>query len=59
MKLHKVIFHLHPERTVRVRIKGEKGFITIKGMANETGISRFEWEKEIAVEEAKQLIKIM
>jgi adenylate cyclase len=48
----------HPERTVRVRIKGEKGFLTIKGKGNETGISRFEWEKEIPVEEAKKLLKL-
>jgi adenylate cyclase len=47
-----------PERTVRVRIKGEKGFITIKGIGNESGASRFEWEKEIPVEEVKDLLKI-
>ncbi|MFZ4726213.1 MAG: CYTH domain-containing protein, partial [Paludibacter sp.] len=34
-----------PQRTVRVRIKGDKGFITIKGISNESGTSRFEWEK--------------
>ncbi|WP_035669254.1 CYTH domain-containing protein [Flavobacterium sp. 83] len=45
-----------PERTVRVRIKGNKGFITIKGISNESGLSRFEWEKEIPVEEAKSLL---
>ena len=45
-----------PERTVRVRIKGEKGFLTIKGISNESGLSRFEWEKEIPVEEAKKLL---
>lgn len=45
-----------PERTVRVRIKGEKGFLTIKGKTNETGLSRFEWEKEIPVAEAKELL---
>jgi len=47
-----------PERTVRVRIKGDKGFITIKGIGNESGASRFEWEKEIPVEEVKELLKI-
>lgn len=46
----------HPERAVRVRIKGEKGYLTIKGKSNETGLSRFEWENEISVEEAKQLL---
>ncbi|MDI1307506.1 MAG: CYTH domain-containing protein [bacterium] len=45
-----------PERTVRVRIKGKKGFLTIKGISNESGLSRFEWEKEIPVEEAKSLL---
>ena len=46
----------HTERTVRVRIKGEKGYLTIKGESNETGLSRLEWEKEILVAEAKQLL---
>ncbi|MBP6182708.1 CYTH domain-containing protein [Flavobacterium sp.] len=45
-----------PERTVRVRIKGEKGFLTIKGISNESGLSRFEWEKEIPVEEGEKLL---
>lgn len=45
-----------PERTVRVRIKGDKGYLTIKGLSNVTGMSRFEWEKEIPVDEAKKLL---
>jgi adenylate cyclase len=44
------------ERTVRVRIKGDKGYITVKGSSNETGMSRFEWEKEIPIEEAEKLL---
>ncbi len=47
-----------PERTVRVRIKGDKGFITIKGIGNESGASRYEWEKEISVEEVNELLKL-
>lgn len=47
-----------PERTVRVRIKGEKGFITIKGIGSESGASRFEWEREIPVDEARELLKL-
>lgn len=47
-----------PERTVRIRIKGEKGYITIKGSGNKTGTSRMEWEKEISLEEAKSLLKL-
>lgn len=45
-----------PERTVRVRIKGNTGYLTIKGKSNETGLSRFEWEKEIPLAEAKALL---
>jgi len=48
----------HPERTVRVRIIGELAFLTIKGKSNETGTSRFEWEKEIMVTEAEKLLRL-
>lgn len=48
----------HPERTVRVRIKGDKGYLTIKGKGNETGMSRLEWEKEIPLDEAKNLLPL-
>ncbi len=47
-----------PERTVRVRVKGEKGFITIKGIGNESGASRYEWEKEIPVDEVRELLRL-
>jgi len=47
-----------PERVVRVRIKGDKGFLTIKGKVSESGASRFEFEKEITVAEAAELMKI-
>lgn len=48
----------NPERTVRVRMVGEKGFITIKGIGNASGVSRFEWEKEISSAEAEQLLTL-
>ena len=47
-----------PERTVRARLKGKKGFLTIKGIGNSTGASRYEWEREIPVNEAKELLDI-
>ena len=47
-----------PERTVRVRIKGEQGFLTIKGKGNASGTTRFEWEKEIPHHEAEQLMAL-
>lgn len=47
-----------PERTVRVRIKGEQGFLTIKGIGNASGASRYEWEREIPVAEAEALLAL-
>ncbi len=43
-------------RTVRIRIKGEKGFITVKGLSSADGLSRFEWEKEINIKDAEALL---
>lgn len=48
----------HPKRTVRVRIKGSKGFLTVKGISNDSGLSRLEWEKEISKEEAMALMQL-
>jgi len=48
----------HPERTVRVRIKGDKAFLTVKGKSNELGTIRSEWETEILVEDAEHLLKL-
>lgn len=47
-----------PERTVRVRIKGDKGFLTIKGKSNESGTTRVEVEEEIAFAKAQILLKL-
>lgn len=44
--------------TVRVRLKDIKGYLTIKGGTGESGISRYEWEKEIAFEEAEELLRL-
>ncbi len=45
-------------RTVRIRICDNQGFITIKGISNASGTTRFEWEKEIDLEEATQLLTL-
>ena len=47
-----------PDRTVRVRVRGDKGFLTIKGRGSEDGLSRYEWEKEIPVTEAAELMAL-
>lgn len=47
-----------PERSVRVRIKGDQGFLTVKGMGSDDGVSRFEWEKEISLTDARDLLQL-
>lgn len=47
-----------PGRTVRIRVRGDKGYITIKGNSSADGLVRFEWEKEIPVSEAKELLQL-
>ena len=43
--------------TVRVRIRDHQGFLTIKGPSYD-GISRFEWEREIPLEDAEALFAL-
>lgn len=45
-------------RTVRVRIRNGRGYLTIKGTSNESGTSRYEWEKELPLHEAEELMKL-
>ena len=47
-----------PERTVRVRIKDQEGWLTIKGKSNTEGTTRLEWETAIPYEEAKALLRL-
>lgn len=47
-----------PERTVRVRIRDRQGYLTIKGKSSASGLSRYEWEKEISYEDARELLAL-
>jgi CYTH domain-containing protein len=58
-------YHVHqgylstdPERTVRLRQKGQNAYLTIKGASDESGTTRVEWEKHIDAEEALPLWKL-
>ena len=46
------------ERTVRVRVKGDVGYLTVKGKSNVAGTTRFEWEKKISIKEAEALLPL-
>ena len=47
-----------PEKTIRVRIRDERAFLTIKSSRLREGIAKFEWEREIEVSDAEELMKI-
>jgi adenylate cyclase len=60
-RIHHIIqayLNRNPARTVRIRIKDASAFITIKGNSNLSGTTRFEWEKEISLDDARQLIRL-
>lgn len=46
-----------PGRTVRVRVRDARAFLTIKAAAPAGSIARFEWEKEIDMSDAKALLQ--
>ena len=47
-----------PGRTVRLRISNSKGYLTIKGETSKNALCRLEWEKELPIEEANELIAL-
>ena len=45
-------------RTVRVRIGDNRAWLTIKGPSHDGGVSRYEWERQIDMEGARELMKL-
>ena len=45
-------------RTVRVRTRDDQAFLTIKGPSHDGGLGRYEFEKEISMDEAEELFKL-
>lgn len=46
------------ERTVRIRLRDDQAYITVKGESSEDGVSRFEWEMEIPKTDAQALLNL-
>lgn len=44
--------------SIRVRIREDRAYLTIKGKSFNGGLSRYEWEKEIPAEDARELLKL-
>ncbi len=51
-------FATEPGKTVRVRIRDDKGYLTIKGPSDPAGLSRYEFEVEISLEDAQEMMKL-
>lgn len=47
-----------PGKTIRVRIRNERAFLTIKSSLLRQGLAKFEWEREIDLADAQELMKI-
>ena len=58
MRITQGYLNRDPGRTVRVRMRGDKGYLTVKGVGNDTGTSRFEWEIEIPAADARELLAL-
>lgn len=46
-----------PERVVRIRIKDNAAYLTIKSTVPDSEFTRYEWEKEISLEDAEEMLK--
>lgn len=47
-----------PEKSVRIRIRDEEGFLTIKGPSDDKGMHRYEFERKIPLTDAEELLKL-
>lgn len=57
-RIKQAYLSVDPERSIRIRQKENKAYITIKGKSDHSGLNRFEWEKEITPDEARQLFTL-
>lgn len=47
-----------PDKTIRIRIRDKRAFITIKSSSLRHGLAKFEWEREIDINDARELMNI-
>ena len=47
-----------PGKTIRVRLRDEQAFLTIKSGKLREGLAKFEWEREIDASDARELLKL-
>ena len=47
-----------PAKTIRIRIRDSRAFLTIKSAQLRQGLAKFEWEKEIDLADAREMLAI-
>lgn len=58
MRIRQAYISVDPMRTIRIRIVGEKGILTFKSVAGQGSFTRKEWEFEIPLNDAEEMLKI-
>lgn len=51
-------FLTEPGKTVRIRIRDDKAYLTIKGPSDKAGLARYEFETEVSIEDGRELMKL-
>jgi adenylate cyclase len=58
IRIRQSYFCIDPERVIRLRITDEKGLLTFKSKPEKNSFSRKEWEFEIPLTEAEEMLDI-
>lgn len=51
-------FETAPGRTIRIRLRDDKAYLTIKGPSAADGLSRYEFETEVPLEDGRQMLSL-
>ncbi|MEI6047882.1 MAG: CYTH domain-containing protein [Bacteroidota bacterium] len=58
MKITQSYLSKDPDKTIRIRISDDKGFLTIKSSRNQELITRNEWEFPVTLQDAKEIMSV-
>jgi adenylate cyclase len=58
IKIIQSYLSIDPDKTIRLRIADDKAFLTIKGRPQKNSISRNEWEMQVPVSDAEEMMRI-
>lgn len=58
IRITQTYLSIDQDKTIRIRIANNKAFITIKGRSTGNSISRSEWEFQIPISDATEMMKL-